>query len=100
MTKGSVEGRLARVGLTTQPADGVLEIVDIGVDSPAEKARLDVANTNRLLGIEVRNPQPDKAWFTLPAWIALALVVWAQRRRGGASEAVTVVSVVSERSHS
>jgi TRAP transporter 4TM/12TM fusion protein len=83
VTKGSVDGRLTRVGLTTQPADGVLEIVDIAVDSPAEKARLDVANTNRLLGIEVRNPQPNKAWFTLPAWIALALVVGAQRRRVG-----------------
>jgi hypothetical protein len=81
VTKGSVEGRLARAGLTTQPVEGALEIVDVVVDSPAERARLDVANSNRLLGIEVRNPQPDKAWFTFPAWIALALVVWAQRRR-------------------
>ena len=31
------------------------------------------------------------AWFTLPAWIALALVVWAQRRRrGGARSAARV----------
>ncbi len=81
VSKGSPEGRLARAGLTTQPKDGKLEIVDIGVDSPAEKARLDSADTNRLLGIEVRNPQPDKAWFTLPAWILLGLVVWSQRRR-------------------
>ena len=81
VTKGSTEGRLSRAGLTTQLRDGKLDIIDIGVDSPAEKARLDVANSNRLLGIEVRNPQPDKAWFTLPAWILLGLVVWSQRRR-------------------
>jgi hypothetical protein len=81
VTKGSAEGRLARTGLTTQLKDGKLDIVDIGVDSPAEKARLDVANTNRVLGIEVRNTQPDKAWFTLPAWCLLGLVVWSQRRR-------------------
>lgn len=61
--------------------DGKLEIVDIGVDSPAEKARLDMANTNRVLGIEVRNPQPDKAWLMLPAWILLGRVVCSQRRR-------------------
>ena len=81
VTKGSAEGRLSRAGLSTQPKDGKLEIVDIAVDSPAEKARLDVGNTNRLLGIEVRNTQPDKAWFTFPAWIVLGLVVWSQRRR-------------------
>ena len=40
-----------------------------------------MANTNRVLGIEVRNAQPDKAWFTLPAWLLLGLVVWSQRRR-------------------
>ena len=57
-------------------------------DGPArEKARLDVANTNRVLGIEVRNTQPDKAWFTLPAWILLALVVGSQRRRQSTANA-------------
>ncbi len=84
VTQGPVDGRLARAGLTTQAADGKLEIVDIAVDSPAERARLDIANTNRLLGVEVRNPQPDKAWFTLPAWVLLALVVVTQRRRRAA----------------
>jgi TRAP transporter 4TM/12TM fusion protein len=84
VTRGPSEGRLTRAGLATQLKDGKLEIVDIGVDSPAEKARLDVANTNRVLGIEVRNAQPAKAWFTLPAWILLVLVVWSQRRRRSA----------------
>jgi C-terminal processing protease CtpA/Prc len=81
VTKGAVEGRLQRAGLTVEPKDGKLEIVDIAVDSPAERARLDIGDRNRILGIEVRNPQPDKAWFTLPAWVLLAAVVVAQRRR-------------------
>ena len=83
VSSGSVEGRLKRAGLEldTAPKNGKLDIVDIGVDSKAEKARLDVGNKNRLLGIEVRNPQPDKEWFALPAFLLLGLVIFAQRRR-------------------
>jgi hypothetical protein len=75
------ERRLERVGLTMQMKGDKLEIVDIGIDSPAEKIRLDVADKNRILGIETRLPQPDKTWYTLPAFLLLALVVVAQRRR-------------------
>ena len=83
VTKGSNEERLKRVGLELDatPKDGKLEIVDITVDSKAEKARLDIGNKNRLLGIEVRNPQPAKEWFALPALLLLALVIFIQRRR-------------------
>jgi hypothetical protein len=81
VTKGSPEKRLERVGLTTQMKDNRLGIVDIGIDSPAEKIRLDPANKNRILGIETRIPQPDKQWYTLPAWLLFALVVVTQRRR-------------------
>ena len=83
VTKGSVEERVKRAGLelAAAPKDGRLEIVDIAIDSKAEKARLDAGNRNRLVGIEVRNPQPAKEWFALPAFLLLALVVAAQRRR-------------------
>jgi hypothetical protein len=83
VTKGTPEGRLKRVGLELDaaPKDGKWDIVDIGVDSKAERARLDVGNKNRLLGIEVRNPQPGKEWFALPAFLLLAVVVISQRRR-------------------
>ena len=67
--------------MTTQMKGDKLEIIDIAIDSPAEKIRLDVADKNRILGIETRMPQPDKGWYTLPAWLLLALVVVAQRRR-------------------
>ena len=76
--------RMERVGLTTEMKGDRLEIVDIGIDSAAEKIRLDVANRNRILGIETRIPQPDKQWYTLPAWLLLALVVVMQRRRAAA----------------
>ena len=62
-----------------------LEIVGIGVASPAEKIRLAVANTNRILGIETPIPQADKEWYTLPALLLLARVVVAQRRREAAA---------------
>ncbi len=83
VSKGPPEGRLKRAGLELDaaPKDGKLEIVDIIVDSKAERARLDIANRNRLLGIEVRNPQPAKEWFALPAFLLLALVIFTQRRR-------------------
>jgi Domain of unknown function (DUF3394) len=83
--KGPADARLANAGLELAPqaVDGRIEIVDIVVDSPAERARLDIADTNRLLGIEVRNPQPAKEWFALPALLLLAAVVVAQRRRAG-----------------
>jgi TRAP transporter 4TM/12TM fusion protein len=81
VTKGSADQRLERAGLITQMKHNGLEIVDVVIDSAAEKARLNAANKNRILGIETRLAQPDKAWFTLPAWILLALVVLMQRRR-------------------
>jgi len=80
----ALEKRLERVGLTTQMKGDKLEIVDIGVDSPAERVRLDVADKNRILGIETRIPQPDKEWYTLPALLLLALVAAAQHRRKAA----------------
>ena len=81
--QGSSGDRLKRAGLEVDAAskDGKLEIVDVIVDSKAEKARIDVANKNRILGIEVRNPQPDKEWFALPAFLLLGLVIYAQRTR-------------------
>ena len=83
VSKGTAEGRLKRAGLELDAAakEGKWDIVDIGVDSKAERARLDVGNKNRLLGIEVRNPQPGKEWFALPAFLLLAVVVISQRRR-------------------
>ena len=83
VTQGSNEGRLKRVGLELDatPKDGKLDIVDIGVDSKAERARLDVSDKNRLLGIEVRNPQPGKDWFAIPAFLLLGLVIFVQRKR-------------------
>jgi hypothetical protein len=65
----------------TQMKESSLEIVDVVIDSPAEKIRMNAANKNRILGIKTRLPQPDKKWYTLPLFLLLALVVAAQRRR-------------------
>ena len=65
----------------TQMKENRLEIVDVVINSPAEKARMNAANKNRILGIETRLPQPDKIWFTLPARMLLVPAILAQRRR-------------------
>jgi TRAP transporter 4TM/12TM fusion protein len=91
VTKGAPNQRLERAGLTTQMQGDKLVIVDIGIDSPAEKIRLDAGNKNRILGIETRIPQPDKEWYALPAYLLLGLVALVQRRR----KAVAAISTVS-----
>jgi hypothetical protein len=50
------EKRLERGDLTTQINDDRLGTRDIDIDSPAEKIRLDVANQNRIVGVETRIP--------------------------------------------
>ena len=81
VTRGSADKRLERAGLITQMRGDRLEIVDIGIDSPAEKVRMNAGNKNRILGIETRIAQPDKEWYTFPAFLLLALVIASQRRR-------------------
>ena len=79
--KGAKGDRLAAVGLVTEPAGDRLRVVDIPIESVAEKVRLDVANQNAVLGIEVRQPQPWKGWFAMPAFLLLGVVFVTQRRR-------------------
>ena len=67
--------------MIAEEKDGKLMIIDVGVDSPAEKARINIGNRNQILGVEIRAPQPDRYWFTLPGILLLAFVVWSQRRR-------------------
>lgn len=79
--KGSPSAALAKAGVTLEEKDGKTWIADIGFDSPAEKVGLDVADLNRVVGVETRLAQPGKELYTFPAWILLALVVALQWRR-------------------
>ena len=87
VTEGPAGKRLERAGVIAEDKDGKLMIVDVGVDSPAEKARINIGNRNQILGVEIRAPQPDRYWFTLPGILLLAFVVWSQRRRLAAQPA-------------
>jgi TRAP transporter 4TM/12TM fusion protein len=80
-TMPDTEDPLATLGLGIE--DGWIN--DIGFMSPAENAGLSLANDNRLLHIEVTQEQANKNWFTLPAFLLLGLIVWAQWRRRSAS---------------
>jgi len=79
--KGSPQEALAKSGLTFEEKDGRTMIADVGFDSPAEKVGLDIADNNRVVGIETKLAQPGKEMFTLPAWVLLALVFGLQWRR-------------------
>jgi len=79
--KGSPEAALAKSGVTLDAKDGKTWIADIAFDSPAEKVGLDIADNNRVLGVETKLPQPGKEMFTAPAWVLLALVFGLQWRR-------------------
>jgi hypothetical protein len=74
--------RLEKLGLTLDQIDSRrVWISDIAFMSPAEQAGLNTANDNHLLGFSAAQAQPNKAWFTLPGWLLLALVWWNQRQR-------------------
>lgn len=78
--------RLQHFGLDFDTdAQGQTWISDVGFMSPAEQAGLNIANDNRLLGLESAQPQPAKEWFVFPAFVLLGVVVWSQRRRKSAA---------------
>ncbi len=78
---GSPQAALAKTGVVLEEKDGKTWIADIVFDSPAEKVGLDIADRNRVVGVETKLPQPGKEAFTLPAWVLLAFVFLLQWRR-------------------
>ncbi|MEW6707295.1 MAG: TRAP transporter fused permease subunit [Pseudomonadota bacterium] len=85
VAQGPVQARLMHMGITLEPRDGGLYIGMVDPGSPAERVRLNEQDTNRVVGVELRNPAlPDKLLFTLPAFALLALVMasqWWRRAR-------------------
>jgi TRAP transporter 4TM/12TM fusion protein len=79
--EGAKGDALTSVGLVVEKQSDRITIVDIAIDSAAEKARLDIAEKNQIIGIETRNEQPWKGWFAMPGLLLIAAVVVAQRRR-------------------
>ncbi|MBK8324501.1 MAG: TRAP transporter permease [Betaproteobacteria bacterium] len=79
--KGDAKEALATAGVMLEEKDGKTMIADVVFDSPAEKVGLDIADNNRVVGVETRLEQPGKEMFTVPAWLLIALVFGLQWRR-------------------
>ncbi len=73
--------RLEKAGLFLEPKDGALAVADIGINSPAEKLGLDIADEHTVLGMESPQEQPTRGFFDLPGIACLALVCFTQLRR-------------------
>ena len=81
VAEGTAEDRLHAAGLTLEMRGDVLEVVDVGIDSHAEKIGLDSADTSRILAVELPAEQPPKFLFAIPGFIALGIVFMSQKSR-------------------
>lgn len=80
--EGDVAARLKHIGITLENRGSDVYVGLVEPGSPAEKVLLNDLNDNRVLGIEVRNPDlPPKAWFVLPAILMLGLIATLQLQR-------------------
>ena len=67
LTAAAAFGGLAATGLK------------LAFDSPAQKVGMDW--DQKILLVRAPNDAPSKYWMYIPAFAALALVIWLQRRR-------------------
>jgi len=79
---GDAAARLKHIGIDLERRGSEVYVSLVEPGSPAEKVLLNDLDENRVVGIEVRNPElPPKAWFVLPAILMLGLIVALQLRR-------------------
>lgn len=71
--------RQAALGLTTVTNGDEVIVDDVAFDSPAQKVGMDW--DQKILLVRAPNDAPSKYWMYIPAFAALALVIWLQRRR-------------------
>jgi hypothetical protein len=56
----------------------------VAFGSPAQEAGLDWDQT--IIAVQAPIATPSRYWIFVPAFLLLGLLIWAQRRRAGASE--------------
>lgn len=81
--EGDMTTRLQKMGITIEKrGEEAMFISYIEPGSAAEKVLLSDMNENRILGVELPNASvPNKAWFTLPAFALLGLILILQLGR-------------------
>ena len=90
--EGDGAQRIARAGLTTMTLPDRIQVMAVGLKSPAAKAGFEQGFT--VTGIEVERPRPAKEWLFVPALLLLAGIMWRQdrRRRPVATQAQPAIS--------
>ena len=87
-TEGDGAQRIARAGLSTMALPDRVQVLAVGLKSPAAKAGFEQGFT--ATGIEVERPRPAREWLFVPALLLLAGIMWRQdRRRRPAAKART-----------
>lgn len=76
---GPARERLAKVGMTVVPLGKEMQVAQVKFGSRAEKLGVEQGFT--IASIEVPAERPSKEWMFVPAFLVLAGVVFAQRRR-------------------
>ena len=80
-TEGTGAQRLAKAGLTVMKTPAGVQVMAVGLKSPADKAGIEQGFT--ITGLETERDRPHKEWLYLPALLVLALVMGLQRARVG-----------------
>jgi hypothetical protein len=77
--EGDGAQRIARAGLTTMTLPDRIQVMSVGLKSPAAKAGFEQGFN--VTGIEVERSRVAKEWLFVPALLLLAGIMWRQDRR-------------------
>jgi hypothetical protein len=77
--EGDGAQRIARAGLTTMTLPDRIQVMAVGLKSPAAKAGFEQGFN--VTGIEVERSRMAKEWLFVPALLLLAAIMWLQQQR-------------------
>jgi predicted metalloprotease with PDZ domain len=75
----TAQDRLRAIGLNVMASGDKVRIGMVSFGSAAEKALIKYGD--EIVSVPVENKRPDKQWMFVPAFVLLALIWYAQRRR-------------------
>ena len=77
--EGDGAQRIAKAGLSTTALPDRVQVMAVGLKSPAAKAGFEQGFN--VTGIELERPRPAREWLFVPALLLLAGIMWRQDRR-------------------
>jgi TRAP transporter 4TM/12TM fusion protein len=82
--EGTAEQRIARAGLRVMALPTGVQVMSVGLNSPADKAGFEQGFM--VTGVEIAAQRPAKEWLFVPAAVLLVIILLVQRRRAKPSE--------------